>query len=218
MCRECGEQHEADAHDGKPNAAENAGRITVGEPTGERRHRGLRGPLPGCCRRFLHRVVDGVPFGCGVAAVKRPSFPSQDAVGHRLIQGSISLDARPAKPRSSKDDPDVLWMAANTVSFFTGDHATATDAIDRALRLNPNSAYAWLASGFVSYRQNQPDRAIEAMEQAMRLSPLDPLGYIFTGGLAALHLIAGRYEQAIEWADRSFGKEGASGRFDQVAD
>jgi hypothetical protein len=37
----------------------------------------------------------------------------------------------------------------------------------------------------------------------MRLSPLDPLGHIFTGGLAVAHVIAGRYEEAIEWADRS---------------
>ena len=37
----------------------------------------------------------------------------------------------------------------------------------------------------------------------MRLSPLDPLGYLFTAGLAAVHVMAGRYEEAIEWADRS---------------
>ena len=37
----------------------------------------------------------------------------------------------------------------------------------------------------------------------MRLSPLDPLVHYFTGGLAMAHVIAGRYEEAIEWADRS---------------
>jgi adenylate cyclase len=105
---------------------------------------------------------------------------------------------------AGRDDPDALWMAANAVSFFAGDHATAAGAVDRALTLNPNSAHAWLASAFLSYRQNRPDRAIEAIERAMRLSPLDPLGYIFTGALAALHLSAGRYEEAIKWADRSF--------------
>ena len=86
---------------------------------------------------------------------------------------------------------------------FTGDHATAADAIDRALTLNPNSAYVWLASAFLSYRRNQLGPAIDALKHAMRLSPLDPLEYVFTGGVAALHVIAGRYEEAIEWADRS---------------
>ena len=37
----------------------------------------------------------------------------------------------------------------------------------------------------------------------MRLSPLDPLGYLFSCGLAFAHTIAGEYEEAMEWADRS---------------
>jgi len=104
---------------------------------------------------------------------------------------------------AGKDDPDALWMAANAVSFFAGDHETAADAVDRALKLNPNSAHGWLVRAFVSYRQNQPDHAIESLQRAMRLSPLDPLGWVFTGGLAGYHVIAGRYEEAIKWADRS---------------
>jgi len=104
---------------------------------------------------------------------------------------------------AGKDDPDALWMAANTVSFFAGDHAAASGAIDRALALNPNSAHACFASGWLSYRQNRPGRAVEAFERGMRLSPLDPLGYLFTAGLAAVHVMAERYEEAIEWADRS---------------
>jgi Tetratricopeptide repeat len=35
----------------------------------------------------------------------------------------------------------------------------------------------------------------------MRLSPLDPLRWAFYGGLAHAHFGAGRYEEAIEWAD-----------------
>jgi len=104
---------------------------------------------------------------------------------------------------AGRDDPDALWMAANPLSFFAGDHATAADAVDRALKLNPSSAHAWLVRAFVSYRQNQPDGAIEALQRAMQLSPLDPLNWIFTGGLAGYHVIAGRYEEAIEWAGRS---------------
>jgi TolB-like protein len=122
-----------------------------------------------------------------------------------LSDAEIAAAARLARQaiEAGRDDPDALWMAANTVSFFAGDHATAAGAIDRALTLNPSSAHAWLASGLLSYRQNRPDRAVEAFERGMRLSPLDPLGYVFTAGLAAVHVMAGRYEEAIEWADRS---------------
>jgi adenylate cyclase len=109
---------------------------------------------------------------------------------------------------SGKDDPDALWMAAHTLSFFAGELATAANVIERALTLNPNSAHAWMVRGLVSHLQNQPDRAIEAFEHAMRLSPVDPLGArAFTFGLAAAHLAAGRYEEAIEWADRSLAAQ-----------
>ena len=102
-----------------------------------------------------------------------------------------------------KEDPDALWMAGNTLSFFAGEHASGASAIDRALALNPNSAHAWMGKGLVSYRQNLPEDAIEAFERAVRLSPLDPLAYFFTCGLALAHVVARRYEKAIEWATRS---------------
>jgi tetratricopeptide (TPR) repeat protein len=37
----------------------------------------------------------------------------------------------------------------------------------------------------------------------MRLRPLDPQRWMFERGLAQAHLFAGRYEEAIEWADRA---------------
>jgi TolB-like protein len=109
---------------------------------------------------------------------------------------------------AGKDDPDALWMAGWTLSTFTREQATAANVIDRALALNPNSAHAWMARGLGLVLQNQPDPAIEAFEHAMRLSPLDPLGSRgFTYGLAMAHLAAGRYGEAIEWADRSLAAQ-----------
>jgi adenylate cyclase len=104
---------------------------------------------------------------------------------------------------TGKDDPDALFMAANTLSWFAGDHATAAGALDRALLLNPNCAQAWAVRGFVLFRQNQPEPALDAFHHALRLSPLDPLGFTTTSGIAAAHLAAGRYDAAVEWADRS---------------
>jgi adenylate cyclase len=104
---------------------------------------------------------------------------------------------------AGKEDPDTLWMGGQTISYLTGDHATAGGAIDRALILNPNSAHAWMARGYVSYYQNRPGPGTEAFERAMRLSPLDPLNYFCSSGLALTHIAARQYEEAVEWADRS---------------
>jgi len=54
----------------------------------------------------------------------------------------------------------------------------------------------------------------------MRLSPLDPLGFFFTAGIAAAHLAAGRYEEAVEWADRAsreFPRYESSTRYKLIA-
>jgi tetratricopeptide (TPR) repeat protein len=104
---------------------------------------------------------------------------------------------------AAKDDRDALWMAGATLSTFAGEHDIAAAAIDRALTLNPNSAHAWMARGYMSMRLDQPGPAIEALERAMRLNPLDRLRRTFTNGIAFAHLGAGRYEQALEWADRT---------------
>jgi adenylate cyclase len=69
--------------------------------------------------------------------------------------------------------------------------------------LNPSSAHAWNAKGYAEYRQNQLDSAIDAFKRAIRLSPLDPLGGYFSNGLAIANLASGRYEEGLEWADRS---------------
>jgi len=104
---------------------------------------------------------------------------------------------------AGKDDPDALWMGSQVIAFVSGDHDTAAGVIDRALMLNPNCAHAWMVRGYISFYQVRPGPAVEAFERAMRLSPLDPLGYLFTAGLGFAHLAQGRYEEAVQWVDRS---------------
>jgi len=123
-----------------------------------------------------------------------PVAEAEVAEGARLARQAIE---------TGKDDLDALWMAGYSMPSLAGDKATGESAVDRALLLNPNSAYAWMARGGLSYLQNRPGPAIEAYEHAIRLSPLDPLGYLFTCGLAFGHTIAGECEEALLWADRS---------------
>jgi adenylate cyclase len=104
---------------------------------------------------------------------------------------------------AGKDDPDALWMSGWTIAGLAGEHSAGATAIERALALNPNSAYAWMASGYVSCYRNQPGLAIESFQRAIRLSPFDPHSWDFAAGLAHAHLLAGRYEEALEWAEQS---------------
>lgn len=116
---------------------------------------------------------------------------------------SASNQAATAFRRPGREDPDALWMGGWAIVILAGERAVGLGAIERALELNPNSALAWNFNGWVQGFSNCPALAIEALQRAMRLSPLDPQRWMFEGGLALARLNAGRYEEAVEWADRA---------------
>ena len=104
---------------------------------------------------------------------------------------------------AERDDAETIWQAAWTLFFLAGEAAMAAAALDRALALNRNAALAWLARGIIHASRNQPEAAIAAVERARRLSPFDPYTFLCAVSTAIAHLAARRFEQAIEWADRT---------------
>ena len=104
---------------------------------------------------------------------------------------------------AERDDAETIQQAAWTLVFLAGEAEMAAAALDRALALNPNAANAWSARGIIHAVRNQPEAAIEAIERARRLSPFDPYTSFYAFNIAAAHLAARRFEQAIEWADRA---------------
>jgi len=138
---------------------------------------------------------------CRILQVVQGWLPHSDAdviAGVRVAKQALE---------AGKDDPDVLWMGGFTIVHLGGEHSAGAGAVRRALALNPNSAHAWMVNGYVHCFMNQAEPAIAATQQAIRLSPLDPLGYMFTQLLALAHLAAGRYEEAMEWIDRSLSEQ-----------
>ncbi len=127
----------------------------------------------------------------------RPMGP-EDAEGAQLAKLALEF---------GRDDPDALWMAANTVAVLGSDHTRALAALDRALGLNPNSAHAWGAKGLIESYRGNTDTAIECSNRAMRLSPLDQLGYNFRIAVALAHLGAGRYQEALHWVDETLQEQ-----------
>src|SRR6516162_7604266 len=93
--------------------------------------------------------------------------------------------------------------AARTLFYLAGEAAMAAAALDRAVALNPNAAHAWMFRGDIHALRNQPEAAIEAIERARRLSPFDPYSFFCAQIIAFAHLVARRFEEAIEWADRA---------------
>jgi TolB-like protein len=106
-----------------------------------------------------------------------------------------------------RDNAIALSTAGNSIAWFGQEVEAGAELIDRALKLNPNLAFAWYSSAWVHIWLGAPDTAIEHAARAMRLSPLDPLFHAMEAALALAHFIAERYDEAIVWAEKAFRKE-----------
>ena len=126
--------------------------------------------------------------------------PASEDSGEDVAEG-VRLARRAIEAGSQ--EPDALWMGGWTILTLGRDRPAGLSAIEHELALNPNSALAWAFFGWAQSFYNQSAAAIDALERAMRLSPLDPLRWVFYGGVAHAHFAAGRYDEAIEWADRA---------------
>jgi TolB-like protein len=122
--------------------------------------------------------------------------PSDPALreGVRLAKIAASL---------GQDDPETLTWAALALHEINGDQQTAIALLDQALTLNPNAATAWVISTSVRCNSAPADIVIAHAERAARLSPLDPLAWFRNQNVAIAHFDAGRYEEALAWADRA---------------
>lgn len=102
------------------------------------------------------------------------------------------------------DKNDAMALVAQGFSCaLKKQYARAVIALERAIEVNPSSAMAFWALGVAMTRVAKPDDGIPMIEKAIRLSPQDPLMAEFNFAIGAAHFVAGRYEEAVEFAQES---------------
>ncbi len=99
------------------------------------------------------------------------------------------------------DDAVALSGGGYALVFVAHDLNDGPVFIERALALNPNFAWALFSSGWTKAFLGDPEGAIAQLTHAIQLSPLDPHTFRAQGGIAFAHFLAGRYEEAITWAE-----------------
>jgi TolB-like protein/DNA-binding SARP family transcriptional activator/Tfp pilus assembly protein PilF len=119
---------------------------------------------------------------------------SEIAEAGRLARRAIAL---------GPDDAVALCTAGFAIADVVDDPADGDAVIDRAIALNPNLVSAWIFSGWVKISLGEPEAAIERISHAMRLSPHDPYMFGMQSAMASAHLSAGRYAEALFWAEKS---------------
>ena len=155
---------------------------------------------------FFYRAIEADPDfvlayarAAIVYAQRKQSSWMEDAEhetneGMRLARRSAEL---------GRDDAFALGAAGFTLAFLGWQLDQGAALIDQALVLNSNSALVWQASGWVRIYLGEPEVAVEHLQRALRLSPADPDAPQIASATSWALINAGRYEEAISWADKA---------------
>ena len=126
-------------------------------------------------------------------------IPAVKAEGRALIEEAA---------REIGDDPTALTALATATTMLTGDLDRASHFADRALKLDPNNAWAWTRRGFITAYKGDPEKAIAAFARAAELSPLDPFSFNSYVGMGFANFALGKYDEAISWTQRAMREKG----------
>ncbi|MCF8466508.1 MAG: adenylate/guanylate cyclase domain-containing protein [Sneathiella sp.] len=102
----------------------------------------------------------------------------------------------------SSDDPLILSVLG-VVHTFARNHGTARIMLERAITLDPNSAWALSRLGWLEVYADHPEAAFQHFEHAIRLSPLDPMNFNNLVGIATAHQISGDYSASANLFERA---------------
>jgi TolB-like protein len=135
------------------------------------------------------------------AHAKRLGSSGEAPAGVDDAQECIALLERALAADSN--DATVLAIAGLHIMTVKGDSDRGYGLVKRALALNPNSFLVVNFAGFAHRHHGNFDEAIGCHLRALRFMPGAPeVIWCFTA-IAAVHLSAGRFEEALAWALRA---------------
>jgi adenylate cyclase len=150
-----------------------------------------------------------------LAVQRYPNYaPAQSMLAFALLVSDHVGWAPPGKPyqiaaelarRAVELDDQDPWahLALGYLAFTVRQTDNAVREFQRALHLNPNFAAAYGYLGWAVVFDGRHEEAIEYFQQAIRMSPHDPLVAFFYAGMCAAHYFARRFDEAIEWGQKS---------------
>lgn len=98
--------------------------------------------------------------------------------------------------RLDPDNAEALAIYAHVCAFAHKNFDDALHYFDRALRLNPNLAFAWALSAATYCYIGDPDTAFQRLERYRDLAPFHPYFILLENVFVTAHFLKGDYEQA----------------------
>jgi AraC-like DNA-binding protein len=104
------------------------------------------------------------------------------------------------------DDP-VSNTMLSAAGMLAHDLAGAEHHARRALQIDGGSAWGWGRLGWVHGYRGETTKAIECCKMARGLAPADPLSFVWSIGIAAANVEAGRYDRGVQWYLRALSEQ-----------
>jgi tetratricopeptide (TPR) repeat protein len=113
----------------------------------------------------------------------------------------IPLAREAARTAVALDEHDP-WghMVLGRVYAYSRDHENAVAELEKAIQLNPNLPMAHGMLGLVLAYGGKSEQSIAEHDRAIRANPKDPFNVFYYGSYAVALYLAGRYEEAAQWA------------------
>ena len=147
--------------------------------------------------------------------------PALTGYAHTLVYLADQASVEDAEPLLRKADeaslaavtlrPDSAeaWAARANVLLFRDQHDAATEAVQRAMHLNPHLVMLHGFDGQLHLAQDRGEAALAAFDRGIALYPTGPLQGVLMHLRARALLLLGRFDEAIRSCERgiAFGAE-----------
>jgi len=136
-------------------------------------------------------------------------------LSYAIVLAMIYFDAEPGKEDLSEavdiarkavelDAQDALaHFTCGRALLASKEYGDSLAELESAVELNPNLAVVYCGLGDSLAYEGRFAEAIPYFEKAINLSPYDPQRWAFFSYRSLAHLLAGEFEQALEWAQRA---------------
>jgi tetratricopeptide (TPR) repeat protein len=148
---------------------------------------------------LLDRSLELDPRFAAAAVIADNCWAARYAQGWSPIGEAIAQSTRYAQlaVRLDPENAEALAVLARRTPSIKRDTEETIALAERAVSLNPNSAFAWRCTGYGLMFVGEAERAVQDFEHTLRLSPRDPRTYDATSGLAYALVQLGREAEAI---------------------
>jgi tetratricopeptide (TPR) repeat protein len=105
--------------------------------------------------------------------------------------------------RADPENAEALGVYAHFCAFLDKDFDSAVHFFERALRLNPNSAFVWANSAATYCYIGQPERALKHLDRYRELAPFDPHFHYWESAYTIVYTFKRDYEKAAKIGRRT---------------